>query len=245
MVAIVLLILLFCTGPLAYLPEAALSAIVFLIGVGLIDLAGMRRVFEQRRSEFWLAVVTTLTVVVVGVEQGILLAIGLSLVDHTRYGYRPKNSVLVPSLSGGRQSEPVATGAQAAPGLIIYRFTHSLYYANCQQLSDQISFLANNAEPPLRWLCLDASAVDDVDYSAAETLRSVHAKLKAKGIRLVVAEVMDDVKTRLHYRFWELIGEDAHYDTLEDVLKHYRQQFKVATPLNRLDQTPGGVDRGA
>jgi len=242
--AIILLILLFLTAALAYMPEAALSAIVFLIGVGLIDLAGMRRVFEQRRSEFWLAVITTLTVVIVGVEQGILLAIVLSLVDHTRYGYRPKNAVLVPSASGGRQSEPVATAAQAAPGLIIYRFTHSLYYANCQQLSDEVSFLANTAEPPLRWLCLDASAVDDVDYSAAETLRSVHAKLKERGIRLIVAEIMDDVKTRTHYRFRELLGEGAHYENLEDVLKQYRQQFNVAAPSQRSDKTPG-VDLGA
>ena len=67
---------------------------MFLIGVGLIDVAGMRRVFDQRRSEFWLALITALTVVIVGVEQGILLAIALSLIDHTRYGYRPKNAVL-------------------------------------------------------------------------------------------------------------------------------------------------------
>jgi MFS superfamily sulfate permease-like transporter len=67
-VAIIVLILVFFTGALAYMPEAALSAIVFLIGIGLIDLAGMRRVFQQRRSEFWLALVTTLTVVIVGVE---------------------------------------------------------------------------------------------------------------------------------------------------------------------------------
>jgi SulP family sulfate permease len=244
MVAIVLLILLFLTAPLAFMPEAALSAIVFLIGVGLIDLAGMRRVFEQQRSEFWVALLTALTVVVVGVQQGILLAIALSLIEHTRHGYRPKNAVLVPGASGGRQPQPVATAAQAAPGLVIYRFTHSLYYANCQQLSDEISFLANTAEPPLRWLCLDASAVDDVDYSAAETLRSVHARLKARGIRLVVAEVMEDLKALTRYRFRELFGEQAFYDHLEDVMQQYRQQFNVPVPASRSDPTPEGVDRG-
>jgi sulfate permease, SulP family len=234
----VAMVLLFLTGALAYLPEAALSAIVFLIGVGLIDLAGMRRVFQQRRSEFWLALITTVTVVIVGVEQGILLAIVLSLVDHTRYGYRPKNAVLVPDQSGGRQPEPVSTAAQAAPGLIVYRFTHSLYYANCQQLSEEVAFLANASEPALRWLCLDVSGVDDVDYSAAETLRSVHAKLKAKGIRLIVAEVMADVETRNHYRFRELLGNDAIYDRLEDVMRHYRQEFNVAAPSKHSDPTP-------
>ena len=245
MAAIVLMILLFLTAPLAYMPEAALSAIVFLIGVGLIDLAGMRRVLEQRRSEFWVALITALTVVVVGVKEGILLAIALSLIDHTRHGYRPKNAVLVPDASGGRQPEPVATAAQAAPGLVIYRFTHSLYYANSQQLSDEVLFLVNAAEPPLRWLCMDASAVDDVDYSAAEALRSVHAKLKARGIRLVVAEVMEDVKAHARYRLNEVFGEDAFYDRLEDVMEQYRQRFNVAAPSKQSDPTPGGVDRGA
>ena len=230
MVGIVLLILLFLTGALAFMPEAALSAIVFLIGIGLVDVAGMRKVFAQRRSEFWVALITALTVVVVGVEQGIMLAIALSLIEHTRHGYRPKNSVLVPDESGGRQPKPVTSGAQAAPGLVIYRFTHSLYYANCQQLSDEVSRLADTAEPPLRWLCLEASAIDDVDYSAAETLRSVHARLKAKGIRLVVAEVMEDVKAASRYRFKEVLGEDAFYDSLDDVIRQYRQQFKTANP---------------
>ena len=100
-----------------------------------------------------------LMVVFVGVEQGIILAIVLSLIDHTRRGYRPKNSVMVPTQSGLLRAKPVATQAQAqaAPGLLIYRFTHSMYYANTQQLSEQITDLANNAQPPLRWICLDAS----------------------------------------------------------------------------------------
>jgi sulfate permease, SulP family len=230
MAAMVALILLFLTGVLAYLPEAALSAIVFLIGVGLIDLAGMRRIFEQRRSEFWLALVTALTVVFVGVEQGILLAIALSLVDHTRHGYRPKNAVLVPDESGTWQPRPVATGAQAAPGLVIYRFTHSLYYANSQQFSDEVSLLASSTEPPLRWLCLDAAAVDDVDYSALETLRSVYAKLKAKGIRLVVANEMEDLKTRTRDGLRELLGADAFYDSLKDVMTQYQQNLNIAAP---------------
>jgi len=230
MVAVVLLVLLFLTAPLAVLPEAALSAIVFLIGIGLIDLKSMRRIFAQRRSEFWVAAITALTVVVVGVQQGILLAIALSLIEHTRYGYRPRNAVLVPGELGGREPRPVPSAAQAAPGLIIYRFTHSLYYANCRQLADEISFLADVTDPPLRWLCLDASAIDDLDYSAAETLRSVHAKLQAKGIRMVVAEEMEDFKDKARYELRTLLGEDAFYEHLEDVVREYRRKFNLPTP---------------
>lgn len=76
----------------------------------------------------------------------------------------------------------------------------------------------------MRWLCLDASAVDDVDYSAAETLRSSFASLKDKGIRLVVAQVLDDVKEESRYNLRQLFGEDAFYDTLEEVVKAYQQQ---------------------
>jgi len=222
--AIVLLVLLFLTGPLAYMPEAVLSAVVFLIGIDLIDIKGMRSIFAQRRSEFWVALITAVTVVFIGVEQGIILAIVLSLIDHTQRGYRPKNTVQVPAESGVWHAQPVASRAEALPGLLIYRFTHSMYYANAEQLSEQITDLANNAQPPLRWLCLDASAVDDVDYSAAETLRSSFASLKDKGIRLVVAQVLDDVKEESRYNLRQLFGEDAFYDTLEDVVKAYQQQ---------------------
>jgi SulP family sulfate permease len=226
---IVLVVLLFLTAPLAYMPEAVLSAVVFLIGVGLIDLEGMRKIFAQRKSEFWVALITTLMVVFVGVEQGILLAIVLSLIDHTRRGYRPKNAVLVPAESGVWHTQPVATSAQAAPGLLMYRFTHSMYYANSQQLSVEITDLVNSAEPPLRWFCIDASAVDNVDYSAAETIRSIYGILKEKGIRLVVAQVLDDVKTESRYELRELFGEDAYYDSLEDVVLAYQQQTDAKT----------------
>lgn len=221
---IVLLVLLFLTGPLSNVPEAVLSAVVFLIGVDLIDIVGMKRIYQQRRSEFWVALITTAMVVFFGVEQGIILAIVLSLIDHTRRGYRPRNALLVPTDSGVWRAHPVVSHAEAEPGLAIYRFTHSLYYANAEQFSEQINSLINNSEPPLRWLCLDASAVDDVDFSAAETLRSVFANLQDKGIHLVVAQVMEDVRETSRYQLRELFGKDNFYDTLEEVLKAYRTE---------------------
>jgi len=224
---ITLMVLLFLTKPLAFMPDAVLSAIVFLIGVELIDFKGMRRIYEQRRSEFWVALITMLVVAFVGVEQGIILAVVLSLIDHTRRGYKPKNAVLVPQESGVLHAQPVASKAEAEPGLLIYRFTHSMYYANSQQLTEEVTALVKEAEPPLRWFCLDASAVDDVDYSAAESLRSLYGILKDKGVRLVVAQVMEDVREESRYELRELFGEDAFYDTLDDVLQAYRQEMST------------------
>jgi SulP family sulfate permease len=221
---ITLMVLLFLTGPLAYMPDAVLSAVVFLIGVDLIDVGGMRKIYQQRRPEFWVALITMLIVALVGVEQGIILAVVLSLIDHTRRGYKPRNAVLVPEASGVMRSQPVASKAEAEPGLLIYRFTHSMYYANAQQLTEEITGLVNTAEPPLRWFCIDASAIDDVDYSAAESLRSIFTILKEKEVRLVVAQVMADVREESRYELRELFGEDAYYDTLDDVLEAYRQE---------------------
>ena len=73
---IVAVVLLFLTGPLSYMPNAVLAAVVFLIGVRLVDYLGMSDILRLRKGEFAVAAVTTLTVVVVGIEQGIILAIG-------------------------------------------------------------------------------------------------------------------------------------------------------------------------
>jgi MFS superfamily sulfate permease-like transporter len=97
-----------------------------------------------------------------------------------------------------------------------------MYYANAQQLSDEIQMLVNTAEPPLRWLCIDMAAVDDVDYTAAETLRALHPLLNQQGIRLVVAQVLEDVRASSRYHFRELYGEDAFYATVGDVVTAYQ-----------------------
>ena len=80
---IVLVVLLFLTKPLSYMPNAVLAAVVFLIGVELVDIKGMAGVLKARPVEFWVALITAATVVFIGVEQGILLAIALSL-DYPR-----------------------------------------------------------------------------------------------------------------------------------------------------------------
>ena len=224
-VGVVVLVLLFFTAPLAYMPESVLAAVVFLIGLDLIKVEGMKSIFRQRQAEFWVAAITGLTVVFVGVEQGILLAIVLSLIEHTKRGYRPKNVVLERTDTGQWVPHPVSSRAQAVPGLMIYRFTHSMYYANSQQLSEEMTALMTTAQPPLRWLCLDASAISDVDYSAAQTLRSLFAQLEERGIRLVVAQVLRDVDPEDPFKLQELFGKDAFYTTLDDVVAAYHESL--------------------
>ena len=221
--AIVLIVLLFLTGPLAYMPDAVLSSVVFLIGIELIDFKGMRNIFVQRPAEFWVALITAVVVIFVGVEQGILLAIVLSIMVHTRHGYKPKNAVLEIDTAGKLRMVPVSTHAQMVPGLMVYRFNHSMYYANAEHLSQEVLELVESARPGLAWLCVDAAAVDDIDYSAAATLRETCKLLMGKGVRMVFAEVEEPVRRELDVSgVTDLVGSDGYFQTVPDVEAQYR-----------------------
>src|SRR5262249_39060422 len=87
--AIVLLVLLALTSAVEYLPHSVLAAFVFTSALGMIDLTALRDIRRESRGEFYLAIITAAVVVAVGVEQGILLAMALSLFRHVRHSYRP------------------------------------------------------------------------------------------------------------------------------------------------------------
>lgn len=227
---IVLIVLLFLTKPLAYMPEAVLSAVVFLIGIELVDVGGMRKILTQRPAEFWVALITAVDVIFFGVEQGILLAIVLSILSHTRHGYKPKNAVMSVDSSGRQHMVPVSSHSQVMPGLMIYRFHHSLYFANAEQFAQEVRSLVNSARPPLAWFCVDAIAMDDIDYSAAITFRDTYKTLNEKSIRMVLAEVEEDVRRQLDRSdLTDLIGEESFFETLDDVVIAYRSTVLTQT----------------
>ena len=219
---IVLLVLLFLTGQLANMPNAVLSAVVFLIGVELIDFNGMRKLWIQRQSEFWVALITTVVVVFVGVQQGIVLAMVLSLMEHVRRSYRSKNVIIVSDKTDGWRFLPVNAPEQVRPGLLVYGFAHTMYYANAQQLYEQVLDLTSRAQPALAWFCIEASAVADVDFTAGSTLRDIYGILRKQGIRLVFCDVIAPVKAELDkYELTALFGKDAYYGSINAVISAY------------------------
>ena len=127
----------------------------------------------------------------------------------------------------GWKTQSVATPAQFLPGLMVYRFAHGMYYANAELLSTEVTKLAQEAQPPLVWFCLDAAAVDDVDYTAAaDTLRHLYSMLQQKGIRLVFAGVFPDVKAELAASgIIDLLQRDSFYDNPAEVVKDYKEKI--------------------
>jgi high affinity sulfate transporter 1 len=223
-VCVILVVLLFLTRPLSYMPNAVLAAIVFVIAVELVDVRDMSEIFVERPVEFWVATLTAGIVVFVGVEQGIIAAMVLSLFAHTRHGYRPSNSLFTVDNHGLPQSVPVGSGAQFLPGLIIYRFNHSMYYANADLFKTEALRLTDGAHPPISWFCLDGAAMDDVDFSAAAALRETYELLKQRSARLVLVEIQESVRAELERsKITDLVGRPYIFSTIQELENAYKQ----------------------
>lgn len=225
---IVMIVLLFFTGPLAYLPKAALASMVLLIGLDLIDIRGMKKIYRQSASEFWVALITTALVIFVGVIQAILVAVVLSLIDHTRRGYRPKNNLIALDERSNRYTVPVEKRIHLLPGLVVYRFNHSMYYANTYNFSEEILDQIENTTHPIYWFCLDATAIGSIDVSAAETIREVFLTLHHRGIRFVLSGVADHVRQEMErYGLIKLLGRDSFFSAVPDVESAFRSSVKI------------------
>ena len=211
--AVVLIVLLLLTGPLAYLPQAALAAVVFLIAAGLIDLGGMRRIAALRKNEFAVALLTTTAVVVLGVEDGIVLAVIFSIIEHLRHSYSPLNSVLQRSPAGHLRSVPVGPGARTEEGLVIYRFGTSLYFANAAKFVQDVTALSGQGGP-LRWMIFDCAAIGDIDYTASTVLSRAVTYLQRRHVRVAFSSVLGPVSQQLErYGINRALGPGAYYDS--------------------------------
>jgi len=221
--AVVVAILLFATGPLQYLPRCVLAAIVFAIAVGLVDVASLRDILAESPGEFTLAMVTAAAVAIFGVEQGILLAVALSLLRHVRHSYLPHTMVLAPDPTGHWIPVPATPGVQTEPGLVVYRFGADLFYANEQRFADEVRNLVAHAPAPVRWLVVDAGAVTDLDYSAARMLRDLDGELAQSGVELMFARVSPYLRADMErHQIAAAFGSTRIFATLHDAVDSVR-----------------------
>ena len=212
-------VLLFLTKPLEYLPRCVLGAIVFLIAVRLIDLRGLSEIRHESPGEFALAVFTAAVVVLVGVEQGIVLAMVLSLLRVVRHSYRPHTGVLALGQLDAWQLVPAVPGALTEPGLIIYSFGAALFYANASLFAKEIRGLVGRAPSTVRWLVVDAEAITNVDYTAARIVGQLHKELVDSEVTLAFARVSPSLKADLNrHLLTKIIGPAQFFDRLHDAV---------------------------
>ena len=214
---VTLVVLLLATALIERLPNAALAAIVFLIGVRLIDLVSLRQIAGFRKATFVVAIAALLGVVFLGVERGIFVAIGLSIFDHLRQEYHPKDVVLA-RVGEHWKAHPADVGMETEPGLIVYRFESALFFANADYFAARLHQLIEKAPQPVRWLILDLVSMDDIDYTGGLTLAAALQELHGRGVSIALAQT-EDVQDELErLGIIKLIGAEHVFDSVSAAL---------------------------
>jgi SulP family sulfate permease len=230
--ALTIVFLLFLTPLLAPLPTVALGAIIIVASLGLLDVAAFRFLRQVRPAEFWLAVVTAFGVLTVGILQGILVAVMLSLINVIYHIARPHDALLDDvDASGGTVYRGVTEKETALtePGLIVYRFDAPLVFANAAFFTERLEALIANAGAGLKCVILDAEAISDFDSTAAEALETLDADLERLGVDLWIARANGPLRelllvTGLIKRF----GKENIYPSVRGAVVAYHERFGVS-----------------
>jgi MFS superfamily sulfate permease-like transporter len=220
--AVVALVLLVLTKPLQYLPHCVLGALVFLVAIRMINLRSLRDIRKESPQEFALAIVTAVFVVAVGVEQGILLAMVMSLLRIVHHSYHPRSGVLLADGEGTWKLIPPVRGAETEPGLVLYRFGAALFYANASRFSDEIITIVGPSPTSVRWLIVDAEAITDIDYSAARVVEELKKYLTRAGVEFGVARLQGNSQADFdRHHLNQVIGPPWIFNRLHDALNAY------------------------
>ena len=218
--------LLWFTRLLENLPQLVLAVIIIAAAINLIEVKPLLKVYRLRRVEFFLALVTFVGVLSIGVLAGILVAVGLALVVVIGRISRPHDAVLgsVEGVDGYQDIEGYAN-SQTVPGLIAYRFDAPLFFANADHFLTEVQELIDAAEPHAEWLLIDAEAIVDIDVTATEALSTLQRELERKGIILAIARAHHPLqKMLMRSGLTERIGADHFYPTVRTGVQAFLKQ---------------------
>lgn len=217
---LVLVTLLVLTPLFADVPDAALGAVVIAAAIRLVDVGELRRLWRIRRSDFVLAVVTLIGVLVLGVLGGIVVGVTVSLLEVLRRAVLPHTAVLG-RVAGTLSWRDVDNyhDSETVPGVVVYRFDAALFFANADVFRDQVRRLVADAEHPLRSVVVNAEAVYDIDTTGLATLDRLLDDLSDAGAALVLARVRTSVRDLMRRTgLEERIGEQNFHLTVADAV---------------------------
>jgi MFS superfamily sulfate permease-like transporter len=229
------LVLLFFTGPLRYLPGAALGAVLISAAIGLFDWRALVRFYRIREGELLVCVAAMLGVVTLGAIQGIVLSIALAMLVLLVRSSRPADSTLG-RVKGLQGFYDVATheDATVVPGLVVYRFNASVIFYNAPYFRRRV-LAAAEANPAATWLIVDAAPIVHLDSTGADTIAALADDLAARGTRLVIAGVLAQVQRMLERSgALERLGADAVFPTLRAAVEAYElRAARIDTPSTK------------
>jgi SulP family sulfate permease len=237
--AVVVASLLFLGPVLALFPTAALGALVVYAALRLVDVAEFRRLARFRRSELALALATLVGVLAADILYGVLVAVGLSVLDLLRRVARPHDGVLgyAPGVAGMHDVDDYPDARQV-PGLVVYRYDSPLFFANAQDFRRRALAALAEAEGQVEWLILNAEANVEVDLTAIDALDELRTELEERGIVLALARVKQDLRHDLVASgFLDRGGEERVFFTLPTAVAAYVDWYAA-----RHGHPPPGVD---
>ena len=226
--ALVMSMLLFVPGLVKAMPQSVLAAVVIIASIGLFDIAELRRLWVMRKSEFFLAAVAILGVALVGVLEGIVIAIGLSILQFFERSWRPHSAVLGKNGKDGYQDIDTHTEAKRLDGLLIIRWDAPLFFANANIFRDLVRRLITETEPTPYWVLITAEPMTDVDSTAADMLVDLDLEMNANGRHLIFAEVSPPMKERIvAYGLLDTIDRQHFYPTIKQAVKAFRKERQL------------------
>jgi MFS superfamily sulfate permease-like transporter len=219
----VALLLLVAPDLLQNLPTSALAAVVIASAIGLIEVTDLRRIYRIQRWEFWLSIVCTVGVAVLGAIPGIGLAIVIAVIEFLWDSWRPHFAVLGRADGvDGYHDITRYPDAQLIPGLVLFRWDAPLFFANAELFNERMLDAVAASPTPVRWLVVAAEPVTSVDVTAADILAELDETLHAAGIKLCFAEMKDPVKDKLkRFDLFARIGEEIFFPTTEAAVNSY------------------------
>ena len=221
---VVVLATLVAAGPLlAGFPKAALGALVIYAASRLIEVKELRRIARFRRSELLLTILTTVAVLGFGVLYGVLVAVGLSIVDLLRRLARPHDGILgyVPGVAGMHDVDDYPTARQL-PGLVVYRYDSPLCFANAEDFRCRALDAVSRAAGQVEWFVLNAEANVEIDITAADSLDLLRKELNDANITFAMARVKHDLRVDLHNAgLVDRIGAELLFPTLPTAVAGY------------------------
>ena len=223
--AVITVVLLFANSLMQYVPQPTLGAIVVAAAISLTDIPGTRRLWLQRPTEFLLSIIALLGVALLGVLPGILIAVGMSILNVFRRAWWPHQAELgrVEGLAGLHDTKSYPD-AERLPGLVVYRFDAPLIFANARTFSETVRELAED-DPDLRWIVVAAEPLTDVDTTAADTLEDLDAWLDARGVSLIFAELKDPVRAKIErYGLTRTFDRTHFFPTVGAAVAEYSRQ---------------------
>ena len=184
-----LLFLFFLTGLIALLPKVALGAILIVTAIGMLEVASLSALYKVDRIEFAIGMGVTLAILIAGVVPGIILGLLLSLISVLVEISRPDDAVLRRLKSDGKFHHCAEDDdAESIPGLLVYRLYAPLIFANARHVVTRIRTLVATADPPVKWLVIDAQAIHDMDVTAAQRFAELHQELAEDGVDVKIAD---------------------------------------------------------